>query len=115
MNIKLKYAVMLSGLGMALPSSASVHTQDPAHILWTPRFVDCTSDNLFAVTVEHQRLTGFQVGHLALSRSPMAASRASVTILAWSKVVNLPARRMMRPSTITVSTLVGRPNETIAS
>ena len=33
-----------------------------------------------------RRLTGFQVGHLALSRSPMAASRASVTILAWSKV-----------------------------
>jgi hypothetical protein len=56
-----------------------------------------------------------QVGHLALSRSPMAASRASATILAWSKAVNLPARRRMRPSTITVSTFVGSPNETIAS
>jgi hypothetical protein len=56
-----------------------------------------------------------QVGHLALSRSPMAASRASATILAWSTAVNLPARRRMRPSTITVSTFVGRPSETIAS
>src|SRR5258705_9038488 len=42
-----------------------------------------------------------QVGHLALSRSPVAASRASLTICAWSKVVNLPARRRMRPSTMT--------------
>jgi hypothetical protein len=57
----------------------------------------------------------FQVGHLALSRSPIAASRASATTFAWSNAVNLPPRRRTRPSTITVSTFVGIASETIAS
>src|SRR5262249_16747590 len=80
---------------------------------------------LHSVTLPHSQRTSIgdrtsnavliQAGHLALSRSAVAASRASATILPWSKAVNLPARRRMRPSTITVSTFAGRPSETIAS
>src|SRR5262249_32077669 len=68
---------------------------------------------------ESEKHLGFfriaQAGHLALSRSARAASRACATICAWSNAVNLPARRRTRPSTITVSTFAGAPNDTSAS
>ena len=60
-------------------------------------------------------LSAAHAGHFALARNAAAASWASRTILAWSRPVNLPDWRRMRPSTITVSTLVGCASETSAS
>jgi hypothetical protein len=79
------------------------------------RFCRADVDGVYEWSLPTAVAAHIQVGHFALSRSAMAAMRASATIPAWSKAVNLPARRRMRPSTITVSTFVGRPSETIAS
>ena len=51
------------------------------------------------------RVIGY--GHFALARTAAAASRASPTALPWSSAVNLPCRRRIRPSTMTVSTFAG--------
>jgi hypothetical protein len=55
------------------------------------------------------------VGQLAWVRSAAAAPLASCTTLPWSSAVNLPDWRRIRPSTMTVSTLLGCASETSAS
>jgi hypothetical protein len=91
------------------PSSRQAHSSRQA------RFSRTDVDGVYEWSLPSAVAAHIQLGHFALSRSAMAAMRASATIPAWSKAVNLPARRRMRPSTITVSTFVGRPSETIAS
>ena len=54
-------------------------------------------------------------GQLACVRSAAAAPLASCTTLPWSSAVNLPDWRRIRPSTMTVSTLLGCASETSAS
>jgi hypothetical protein len=92
-----------------VPSSRQAHCSRQA------RFSRTDVDGVYEWLPPSAVVAHIQVGHFALSRSAMAAMRASATIPAWSKAVNLPERRRMRPSTITVSTFVGRPSETIAS
>src|SRR5260370_8637574 len=55
------------------------------------------------------------VGQPAWVRSAAAARLASCTTLPWSSAVNLPDWRRIRPSTMTVSTLLGCASETSAS
>jgi hypothetical protein len=86
-----------------------------AHSSRQARFSRTDVDGVYEWSLPSAVAAHIQVGHFALSRSAMAAMRASATILAWSKAVNLPARRRMRPSTITVSTFAGMPSDTIAS